>query len=210
MAFVLVPASRRTALLLTEAQPRLQHLSQAVKRRNFFNLLGKVKEKVAPKSDPTPIISQDNLFHPFSRSPFPAVRARGEAIQKIAPCPVCAADNSALHGSPKAVRFECPDCGWPTHCSEQHWAMDTEHKRYCSRLREANEDDHDLRSGRRVWEFEFPGTSPHMQRLHILTGTLPAHRSTALRGSHFFCQLGRVLVYKAISLDGHGTLSQTC
>ncbi|KAI0035726.1 zinc-finger of mitochondrial splicing suppressor 51-domain-containing protein [Vararia minispora EC-137] len=112
-------------------------------------------------SDPIPLLSQDNLFHPFSKSPFPAVRARGEAIRSLAPCPVCSED----HGSdlefpkpfPKAVGFDCPNCGWPTHCSEEHWRMDKEHEKYCSRLREVNEDEHDLRSGRRLREFELPG-----------------------------------------------------
>ena len=29
-----------------------------------------------------------------------------------------------------------------------------EHEEYCERLREVNEDDHDLRSGRQITEFE--------------------------------------------------------
>ncbi|KAF7793095.1 hypothetical protein EIP86_004202 [Pleurotus ostreatoroseus] len=55
------------------------------------------------------------------------------------------------------MMFECPDCGWPTHCSEEHWKEDEEHRKYCGRLREVNEDEHDLRSGRRLREFELPG-----------------------------------------------------
>lgn len=51
--------------------------------------------------------------------------------------------------------FECPDCGFPSHCTEEHWAEDAEHGKYCDRLREANEDEHDLRSGRKITEFEF-------------------------------------------------------
>jgi splicing suppressor protein 51 len=35
--------------------------------------------------------------------------------------------------------------------------MDEEHAKYCTRLREVNEDDHDLRSGRMVHEFAMPG-----------------------------------------------------
>ncbi|TBU35816.1 zinc-finger of mitochondrial splicing suppressor 51-domain-containing protein [Dichomitus squalens] len=112
--------------------------------------------------DKTPVLSQDDLFHPFSKSPFPAIRARGEAIRQLAPCPVCAGEhNHGLHShhghETKAVSFECPDCGWPTHCSEEHWAKDKEHQKYCARLREVNEDEHDLRSGRRMREFELPG-----------------------------------------------------
>ena len=35
--------------------------------------------------------------------------------------------------------------------------MDEDHAKFCSRLREVNEDEHDLRSGRRMYEFELPG-----------------------------------------------------
>lgn len=86
------------------------------------------------------------------------MRARGEAIQSLAPCPVCA---PKPHAEPKNVAFECPDCGWPTHCTEEHWKADEEHQKYCSRLREVNEDEHDLRSGRRLREFELPGALPY-------------------------------------------------
>jgi len=38
--------------------------------------------------------------------------------------------------------------------------MDEEHhKHVCGVLREVNEDEHDLRSGRRLKEFEFPGNN---------------------------------------------------
>ncbi|PPR08074.1 hypothetical protein CVT24_010535 [Panaeolus cyanescens] len=126
--------------------------------RPFISWLRKKKPQGPTDS---PLLTQDNLFHPFSKSPFPAVRARGEAIKSLAPCPTCASSHDHLHphtkAQPKAVHFECPDCGWPTHCSETHWKEDAEHQTYCSRLREANEDEHDLRSGRRMREFELPG-----------------------------------------------------
>lgn len=132
-----------------------------VASRTIFSLLR--RSRPAKNVDPVPILAEDNLFHPFSISPFPAIRARGEAIQQLAPCPVCASSDNHIHehtkAQPKAVKFECPDCGWPTHCSEAHWKDDTEHKKYCSRLCEANEDEHDLRSGRRMREFELPGRS---------------------------------------------------
>jgi splicing suppressor protein 51 len=123
--------------------------------RLLFNVLR--NQRPAPKQ-PDPVLAQDNLFHPFSKSPFPAVRARGEAVQLLAPCPVC---TSSRHhqAQPRVVKFECPQCGWPTHCSEEHHLEDKEHQKYCSRLREANEDEHDLRSGRKLREFELPGLS---------------------------------------------------
>lgn len=136
--------------------------------RTLFSFLRRSKDtekkQQAAASEPVPLLAEDDLFHPFSQSPFPAIRARGEAIKKLAPCPVCYSEScaSGAHDhSPKAVKFECPDCGWPTHCSEEHWKEDKEHQKYCQRLREANEDEHDLRSGRKMTEFELPGTQGH-------------------------------------------------
>ncbi|MCO5565702.1 hypothetical protein L7F22_019376 [Adiantum nelumboides] len=99
------------------------------------------------------LLEQDNLFHPLSKSPIPSMRARGERIKTMAPCPV----SLNRDGVRKLVQFECPDCGWPTHYSEKEWSEDTEHAKYVPRLREANEDEHDLRSGREMTEFKLPG-----------------------------------------------------
>ena len=100
-----------------------------------------------------PLLAQDDLFHPFSKSPIPSIRARGERIRSLAPCPV----SMSKYKVRRLVNFECPDCGWPTHYSEKEWAEDTEHGKYVARLREANEDEHDLRSGREMSEFKLPG-----------------------------------------------------
>lgn len=82
------------------------------------------------------------------------MRDKSKRIQEIAYCPV-----SMAQGEQKLVKFECPDCGFPTHATEQKWAEDTEKGRYWPRLREANEDEHDLRSGRELTEFRLPCTS---------------------------------------------------
>ena len=59
---------------------------------------------------------------------------------------------------PAHVHFECPDCGVPMYCSEEHWMEDYEqHIEICDTLKMINEDDHDLRSGRWFHEFEYPG-----------------------------------------------------
>ena len=155
----LVLSSRSSSCL-----PRSRPLAPASTRTFLSWFKSKPKPGAAQaKKDNQPILTEDNLFHPFSQSPFPAIRARGEAIRKLAPCPVCAAEHDGVHAhtkaQPKAVAFECPDCGWPTHCSEEHWKEDEEHQKYCSRLREVNEDEHDLRSGRKMREFELPGAS---------------------------------------------------
>ncbi|THG99860.1 hypothetical protein EW145_g7179 [Phellinidium pouzarii] len=141
--------------------PRNLFAKQRISReqhRNFIGFLKKSKSGSQHAPPPKPILSQDDLFHPFSKSPFPAVQQRGEAIKQLAPCPVCASSHAQGHPhvTRKNVNFECPDCGWPTHCSEEHWEADKEHHRFCGRLREANEDEHDLRSGREMTEFEMP------------------------------------------------------
>lgn len=158
LLYPLSRSQRSNVRLLTRG--RVQRIRPQAPARTLFDWFRKSKPTDQPKGK-VPVLTQDNLFHPFSKSPFPAVRARGDAIQLLASCPACASSHSSIHAhtsvQPRAVKFECPDCGWPTHCSEEHWAADTEHKKYCSRLREVNEDEHDLRSGRRMREFELPG-----------------------------------------------------
>ena len=124
-----------------------------------FSLFGGKKDKkndpfaLPPRATKKPLLAQDDLFHPFSKSPIPSIRARGERIRSLAPCPV----SMSKYKVRRLVNFECPDCGWPTHYSEKEWAEDTEHGKYVARLREANEDEHDLRSGREMAEFKLPG-----------------------------------------------------
>lgn len=161
MSFVAARGAVSSRLLAAHRPHLLPILARrsADSPRTLLNFLRK-KRKPTP-AEPEPILSQDDLFHPFSKSPFPAIRARGEAIQKLAPCPTCLSEHQGTHAhtkaQPKTVKFECPECGWPTHCSEEHWKADKNHSIYCSKLREVNEDDHDLRSGRRLHEFELPG-----------------------------------------------------
>ncbi|KAF5372835.1 hypothetical protein D9758_001655 [Tetrapyrgos nigripes] len=165
MAFPLPLVTQRTtarALAGLRHVPTTFHTSShLIQRRSLFSFFRRSKREQNEPPEPVPLLTEDNLVHPFSKSPFPQVRARGEAICSMAPCPICAASHTHTHAhtkaQPKTVKFECPDCGWPTHCSEEHWKEDKEHEKYCSRLREANEDEHDLRSGRRMPEFELPG-----------------------------------------------------
>jgi mitochondrial splicing suppressor protein 51 len=163
MALAFVSSRSSTRLLVSHARYGahfgVYSAVQLVHRRHFFNIFRKRSEK----KEKSPTLAEDNLFHPFSQSPFADIRARGEAIQKLAPCPVCATSHNHAKEIPRAVKFECPDCGWPTHCTGEHWEADEEHSKYCSRLREVNEDDHDLRSGRKMREFEMPG----MLSLHV-------------------------------------------
>lgn len=120
-----------------------------------------------------PILQPYDLFHPFSDSPIPEIRRRAMFMKTRAYCPHPSHRQTRIPTSPhdpearKAisgveppahVRFECPDCGIPVSCSEEHWADDYEnHLEICDTLRQINEDDHDIRSNRYYWEFEYPG-----------------------------------------------------
>jgi splicing suppressor protein 51 len=67
------------------------------------------------------------------------------------------ADASSPPMPPAHVDFECPDCGFHVYCSKEHWADHyEEHLEVCDTLRQINEDDHDLRSGRVFHEANLP------------------------------------------------------
>ncbi|KAI2469219.1 PXA domain-containing protein [Annulohypoxylon bovei var. microspora] len=110
------------------------------------------------KSRP-PVLRPDDLFHSFTNSPIPEIRHRAAFIRQHARCPH--SDHSPASSgaqAPAHVDFECPDCGIPVYCNEEHWAEDYEaHLKICDTLRQINEDDHDLRSGRFFPEFEYAG-----------------------------------------------------
>lgn len=100
------------------------------------------------------VLAEDDLFHSFSKSPIPEIRKRAAYIREHASCP----HPEHRKGPPKRVNFECPDCGIPVYCSKEHWATHfEEHLKICDTLRQINEDDHDLRSGRWFPEFEYAG-----------------------------------------------------
>ncbi|GAA5837556.1 hypothetical protein JCM9279_006787 [Rhodotorula babjevae] len=140
--------------LRSRAPPPLVAPVSASPHRTLF---GWAKTKLDDAAPPKPLLTQDNLFHPLSQSPFPEMRAKGDRIRQLAYCPV----SQDQHGDKVHVAFECPDCGFPTHASEQRWREDPNHGRYWPRLREANEDEHDLRSGRELTEFRLPGEQPY-------------------------------------------------
>ncbi|KAL3589157.1 translational activator for mitochondrial COX1 [Fusarium poae] len=150
--------------------------------RDFSTNAKKKSGAVAPvtnKSYPSSLrLSQDDLFHPFSKSPVPEFRQRAAFMRQHAYCPhpdhqqtklptiaPKPEDAEAASGTqpPEHVNFECPDCGLPVYCCEEHWMDDYEkHLEVCDTLRQINEDDHDLRSGR-VFE---EGNLPDLQMEH--------------------------------------------
>ncbi|KAF4587810.1 mRNA processing protein (Mss51) [Ophiocordyceps camponoti-floridani] len=110
------------------------------------------------------LLKPDNLFHPFSSSPVAEFRRRAAFMRQQAYCPHPdhqlarlptvgpAQEGPSGKGgkmAPAHVDFECPDCGLPVYCSKEHWMDDYDHHlEICDTLRQINEDDHDLRSGR--------------------------------------------------------------
>lgn len=99
----------------------------------------------------------------LSQSPFSEMREKAKRVREQAYCPV-----SLSRGQMKHVEYECPNCGCPTHYSRAEWEQDTEHGRYWPRLREVNEDEHDLRSGRELGEFNaLPGQQPYEEAISM-------------------------------------------
>ncbi|OLY84724.1 Protein MSS51, mitochondrial [Smittium mucronatum] len=156
-------------LARTKAYPTLK-LNYAANRQYFsFKNLFKSKDSIEKKKS-FAILDQADLFHPLSKSPIKAIVEKGKTISEFGLCPTCDEDCTVNHGKDPVTgeafhkhkpTFECPDCGYPTHCSEEHWKRDKAHKKeVCGYLRTANEDEHDLRSGRRMIEFEFPSSQP--------------------------------------------------
>ncbi|PTU22214.1 hypothetical protein P175DRAFT_0509037 [Aspergillus ochraceoroseus IBT 24754] len=137
-----------------------------------------VQKATSATSTPSPetrvLLKRNNLFHPFSQSPAPAIRQRAAFIKQNAFCPHPSHQQTRMPVSPhdpesrKSTEtsglppahshFECPDCGVPIYCSEGHWMDDFEaHLEVCETIRQINEDDHDLHSGRFFPEFSYPG-----------------------------------------------------
>ena len=117
--------------------------------------------------------------------------------------PLSPHDPEARKGSkstkpPAFVRFECPDCGIPVSCTEEHWADDYEaHLEICDTLRQVNEDDHDLRSGRFFPEFEYPGPQMEEQLVNMTNWDtyLYTREYEAINEERSLRQVTRLLTY---------------
>jgi len=166
------PQSRDSQVQSTRAAS-----SSAAQNAWNSNTRPKVNSSSASTSDQSQgtrvLLKPNNLFHPFSKSPAPAIRQRAAFIRQNAFCPHPSHQQTRLPTSPHDPEarksptgslppahshFECPDCGIPVYCSEEHWMDDFEaHLEICDTLRQINEDDHDLHSGRFFPEFTYPG-----------------------------------------------------
>ncbi|KAL6356171.1 hypothetical protein LRP88_09762 [Fusarium phalaenopsidis] len=143
-------------------------------QRDFSTTAKNQSEAAAASKSPEPPVrlSEDNLFHPFSKSPVPEFRRRAAFMRQHAYCPhpdhqqtkvptiAPQHEDAKPQGgtqAPAHVNFDCPDCGLPVYCCEEHWMDDYEkHLEICDTLRQINEDDHDLRSGRIFHEANLP------------------------------------------------------
>lgn len=122
--------------------------------RSLFSFLRRSRTP-APPPPPAPLLSSNDLFHPLSQSPFPALVDKANRVKAVSLCPV----SFEKYNERLRPAYDCPKCGWPTHASHERWLEgQEEHEKYWPRLREVNEDEHDIRSGRRMTEFEnMPG-----------------------------------------------------
>ena len=137
---------------------------ERTQQRTFFNIFRSSDRPPPPPPPPQPLYSQDDLFHVLDQSPVMQMQQRARSIKSLAPCPTCldhaqTSETATPEPTPiLKVSHSCSECGFPTHCSEGHYIEGkAAHDEYCSRLREINEDEHDLRSGRLITEFELPG-----------------------------------------------------
>lgn len=105
------------------------------------------------------LLEQDNLLHPLSESPVPAMRAKSDRIKQLSRSPLLNA----------SVQFDCVKSGWPTHHDAQEYESDSgHHARYWPTLKQVNEDEHDLRSGRTLSEFDhMPGQQPYEETISM-------------------------------------------
>lgn len=153
----IIRVPRSIASSAARTLPRLPRSTPVVhvQQRPFLTKLFGKKPAAGPISQ-TPLLDQSNLFHPLSSSPLLALREKAQRIKTYAVCPASLPERVP-------VAYDCPDCGFPTHASQQMWEIGKEeHQKYCARLREWNEDEHDLRSGRVMSEFEdMPGRFKH-------------------------------------------------
>ncbi|KAJ1337625.1 mitochondrial splicing suppressor protein 51 [Microdochium nivale] len=157
------------------------------------------------------VLHPDDLFHSYTDSPIPEIRRRAAFIRQHASCPH--PDHRVAHAPsdgrtplvettgtqpPAHVDFECPDCGIPVYCSEKHWAEDYErHLEICDTLKQINEDDHDLRSGRFFPEFEYAGPQMDEAPVNLLNWDtlLYTRQFEAINDDRSMRQATRLLTY---------------
>ena len=148
------------------------------------------RKKHASLEDLARVYPPTQNLTPLSASPYADLRQMADEIKQYSSDPVqieagdllpstewndplkIPSGSTYLEAQPKSRErpiHECPNCGWPTHASQASWELDQQrHAQVCPTLRQWTEDEHDLRSGRPMWELNFPGRQP---RNHVLNLT---------------------------------------
>ncbi|PGH16927.1 hypothetical protein AJ80_04995 [Polytolypa hystricis UAMH7299] len=159
------------------------------------------------------LLHKNNLFHSYTNSPSPAIRKRAAFIKQNAFCPHPSHQQSRLATSPQDTearkagpsgltpahsQFECPDCGVPIYCCEEHWMDDYEaHLEVCDTIRQINKDDHDLVSGRFFTEFDYPGPQDDLYVTNMMNWDtfLYTRQFEAVNDDMHMRQVTRLLTY---------------
>ncbi|UKZ51954.1 hypothetical protein TrVGV298_005721 [Trichoderma virens] len=126
--------------------------SKLTTAREFTSSAKSASEAAAAGKSPTSTLrlSPDDLFHPFSESPVPEFRRRAAYMRQHAYCPHPDHKHARVPLDASTVDDAAPATG-------EHWMDDYEnHLKICDTLRQINEDDHDLRSGRVFHEGNLP------------------------------------------------------
>ena len=198
--------TKRNLSLFGRQQPKESSQSEPVQ----FGAAGLPSKKPSG----TPVLRPDDLFHSFTNSPIPEISRRAAFIRQHAYCPHpdhrptrLPANEADAHAHahaktgnrpPAHVDFECPDCGVPVYCSKEHWADNYEaHLEICDTLRQINEDDHDLRSGRFFPEFEYAGPQMDEAAVNMLNWDtfLYTREFEAINDDRSMRQVTRLLTY---------------
>ncbi|KJY01451.1 mRNA processing protein (Mss51) [Zymoseptoria brevis] len=207
----------------SQQHPKTRKLHQSTRNKAnpAFESSGQPTQEIPPisgikptnsKNDSSRLLLQpNNLFHSFTNSPSPAIRKRAAFMRQNAYCPHPEHQATRAPTSPHDlearktgatppahVRYECPDCGIPVSCSEEHFVDDYEsHLEICDLLREINEDDHDLHSGRFFTEFEYPSASMEEAQANMTNWDtlLYSREFTAINDARRMRQVTRLLTY---------------
>ncbi len=126
--------------------------------KSLIGLAGSATKQTRKAAKSGTLINENNLFQILSRSPLKQLRDRAEFIKRHGTSP-----------TGKSIAFDCPESGWPTHHDAQEWEADVEKAKTIPILRQANEDEHDLRSGRELTEFNFPGSQDIEEAINMLS-----------------------------------------
>jgi splicing suppressor protein 51 len=133
------------------------------------------------------LLTKDNLFHPLSESPIPELRQRAAFIKRHGRSP-----------TGKTIEYDCPEAGWPTHHDAEEYKLDYEnHKAYIPVLRQTNEDEHDLRCGRPLDEFNFPGRQDVEEAINMSNwdGFLYTRQFNAVNAERSIRHVSKLLTY---------------